>query len=108
MKLNIVTGRLTKVTECPEPMMAHQVIYLPATQKSPKGTVYCFGGLASSFAYQPQCFKYDVARNAWSSIDDLEGFRLSFNLLPLINNRYILLISQEDHLMLDTKTDRWI
>ena len=102
MKLDLATSRLTKVAESPEPMMAHQVIYLPATPKAPKGTVYCFGGLASSFAYQPKCFKYDVARNTWTNIMDLDGFRLSFNLLPLINNRFILLISQEDHLMLDT------
>ena len=44
-KLNIETGRLTWLTECPERMMAHQCIFLPPTSQCLKGAVYCFGGL---------------------------------------------------------------
>ena len=33
---------------------------------------------------------------------------MSFNVLPLLANRYILIVSQKDHVMLDTKTDQWI
>ena len=31
MKLNIVTGRLTVISQCPEYMMAHSVLYIPQT-----------------------------------------------------------------------------
>ena len=100
--------------------MGHQVIYIPPSREERKlsstttttagsqGTVYCFGGLESHFAYQPINFKYDIVRNEWSTIVEWEEFHLSFNLLPLINDRYILVISQRDHVIYDIKADAWI
>ena len=64
--------------------------------------------MESHFAYQPINFKYDIGRNEWSTIVEWEQFHLSFNLLPLINDRYILVISQRDHVIYDIKADAWI
>ena len=60
--------------------------------------------------YQPHNYKYDIAKNEWKEIcrwgpDD---YRLSFNLLPLIENRFIMVISQEKPYLMDTKTDKWV
>ena len=84
-------------------MMAHNVIFKPALSDSEgKGTVFVFGGLASTFAYQPQCFKYDVAKDNWTSIPDMPGFRMSFNLTSILNHRFILVVSHNDHVIFDT------
>lgn len=44
LKLDIKSGRLTKLTESSEKFMAHQVIFLKPTPIAPKGSLYVFGG----------------------------------------------------------------
>ena len=60
--------------------------------------------------YQPKCFKYDVLSKNFTEIPEWPNnhYRLSFNLLPLIDNRFILIVSDSHPYMLDTKTDKWI
>lgn len=41
-------------------------------------------------------------------LPEFEQFHMSFNLMPLLANRYILVIAQSDCVMLDTETDTWI
>ena len=81
---------------------------MPETKQAPKGSVYCFGGLESTFAFQPLCFKYNIAKDKWTALPELEDFRMSYNLLPLLEHRYILLVSQAPCVMLDTHRDTWI
>ena len=52
LKLDIKSGRLSKLTESAEKFMAHQVIFLKPTKSAPKGSLYVFGGQQSSFAIQ--------------------------------------------------------
>ena len=109
--LDTKSSRLMRLpVKIPAPMFAHQVIYIPPKEGSPKGTVYVFGGLETWTHYQPRCFKFDVQTQKFSEIEEwpLERNRYSFNLLPLINNRFILIVSENDPYLIDTKTDQWI
>ena len=60
--------------------------------------------------YQPQNYKYNIGENKWTKIAKWEHghYRLSFNLLPIIENRFILVISENKPCLMDTKTDQWI
>ena len=60
--------------------------------------------------YQPRNFKYDLASGNWTELPRWRphDYRLSFNLLPLIDNRFILVVSEDRPRLLDTKTDTWI
>ena len=114
-RLNTKTQRLTKLTDIPKPSCAHQVIYLPSKDKNQtddgkSGFVYVFGGLADMSTFQPHNYKYDIEKDEWKEICRwIPGnYRLSFNLLPLIENRFIMVISQEKPYLLDTKTDKWV
>ena len=51
---------------------------------------------------------YDIARDEWSSLPEHENFKMSFNLMPLLANRYILVVSQKESVMLDTKKNAWV
>ena len=33
---------------------------------------------------------------------------MSFNLMPLVGNRYILVVSQKDHMIFDTLLEIWV
>ena len=57
--------------------------------------------------YQPKNYKFNIATNEWKEIPDWQPglYRLSFNLLPLIENRYILIVSEKFPLLFDTYTD---
>ena len=62
--------------------------------------------------YQTKNHKYDLATNTWTRLPDvneLEGI-FSFNLLPLFENRFILVISEgrPSHKLFDTLTDEWV
>ena len=104
LKLDTNTQKLSMLSELPKPMLAHQVIYLPATEAAPKGTIYAFGGLLSADYYQDKNFKYDVDKNEWKEVMPwkIGYYRLSFNLLPLIENRFILVISHRKPVLFDT------
>ena len=109
--LDTRTNRLMKVdTEIPSQMCAHQVIFIPATARSPKGAVYVFGGLVDYGHYQRANFRYDIAANSWKRLDDWQNshYRISFNLLPLVDNRFILVVSEKDPYLFDTQRDCWI
>ena len=110
-KLDTRLNRLIKVdTEIPSQMCAHQVIFIPATARSPKGAVYVFGGLVDYGHYQRANFRYDIAANSWKRLDDWQNnhYRISFNLLPLVDNRFILVVSEKDPYLFDTQRDCWI
>ena len=91
-------------------MFAHQVIFLPATAKAPSGTVYVFGGLFTSDHYQDKNYKFDVASGEWTRLPDWKPSfcRLSFNLLPLLQNRFILVVSEYKPVLFDTQTDQFV
>ena len=113
MKLDTKTQRLTKLnTEIPDPFCAHQVIFMPAKYaKNKKGSVYIFAGLRNSGRYQDKNFKYDIEANKWKQLPNLLqswGFRISFNLLPLCDFKFILIVSSRDSLLFDTQRDQFI
>ena len=60
--------------------------------------------------YQPKNFKYNIATGKWTELPnwDPDDYRLSFNLLPLIENRFILVVSEHSPRLFDTKSDKWI
>ena len=109
-KLDTETQRLTRLCNLPDIILAHQVIFLPATPKAQKGTVYAFGGLRTAQQYQEQNFKYDVAKDEWTSVMSwMPGYyEISFNLLPLLENRFILVIKRSKLVLFDTETDKFI
>ena len=74
---------------------------MPATETAKKGTVYVFGGKLSSFEFQEKNFKYDIATGQWQQVPDMPSMLFSFNLIPLINYRYILVVAHEP-LLFDT------
>lgn len=110
LKLNRKTQTLTKLTTCPEKFMAHQVIFQKPQTDTPKGVLFCFGGIKSSYAVQYECFKYDLATNKWHTLPDIldNSKRISFNMLPLLDDRYILFVHSREHLIFDTLTNTWI
>ena len=63
--LDTVSHRLIKIATIPAKMFAHQVIYSPPNNDSPKGSVYVFGGLSDAMSFNQKNFKFDVATNAW-------------------------------------------
>ena len=107
--LDTSTHRLTKLTEIPNQnaRLAHQVIFMPATETAKKGTVYVFGGKLNSMEFQEKNYKYDIATGQWQQVPDMPSMLFSFNLIPLINYRYILVVAHEP-LLFDTETDSWV
>ena len=55
-------------------------------------------------------FKFDVATSSWKVLPKWHEMdcRLSFNLLPLVQNRFILVVSENDPIMFDTQMEQWI
>ena len=60
--------------------------------------------------YQADNYKFNVATQAWTKLPSWEPgmYRLSFNLLPLVENRYILIVSEKYPFLFDTRTDKFI
>ena len=60
--------------------------------------------------YQPENYKFNVATKAWTKLPNWEPgmYRLSFNLMPLVENRYILIVSEKFPFLFDTNTDKFI
>ena len=73
------------------------MIFLPKTTWAPKGTVYIFGGLQNMGLYQTKNFKYDINSDTFTEVEQYgqNDYRISFNLLPLISNRFILFVSND-------------
>lgn len=90
MKLDTKAQRLTKLEqEMPSKKLAHQVIYLPAKEGSPRGSVYVFGGYENLPESSKRNFRFDVATSTWHNLpswDRIDDYvRFCFNLLPLVN-----------------------
>ena len=61
--------------------------------------------------YQRRNFKYELALDKWSELkpwEVREDYRLSFNLLPLIDNRFILVVSEDRPKLYDTQCNEWV
>ena len=112
MMLNTETHRLTRLTDIPAVMCAHSMMYLPpqVPTSDNQGEVFVFGGMMSQRAFQPLNFKYDVAYDEWTQIRDWShgNYRLSFNLLPIVANRIIMVVSGSRPIMYDTEEDEFI
>ena len=110
--LDTETQRVSKLRDIPAGMLAHQVIYIPgkADSEAPEGTVYLFGGMSSMMFFQPKNFKYNVALDKYDALPDWpeDMYRISFNLLPILNNELILVISQDKHLLFDVGSEKFI
>ena len=107
-KLDTKTDQLTKMKDSPVKVFAHQVIFMPVTVTAPKGSVYLFGGKTDMHSFSRKSYKYDIATDSWNGLPDIPSDVFSFNLLPLVNNRYILIVSDAMKLMFDTKRETWI
>ena len=109
-KFNLVTKQLESVPSVPEIKLAHQVIYLPATSIAPKGSVYLFGGKtnAGSRDSTRSGYRFDVASNQWHSLPNSPKDIFSHNLLPILENRFIVLITQPMKLIFDTLYEVWV
>ena len=81
---------------------------MPETKTTEKGTVYVFGGV-KGYHMEPHStnYKYDVASRTFKETALWNSEQYSFNLLPLNQNRYILVVSDLPYLF-DTETEKWI
>lgn len=107
--LDTSTHRLTSLAPMPVDCerLAHQVIFMPASLNAEKGTVYVFGGKFNRFIHQSRHLKYDVDSGEWTRLPDWPADQYSFNLIPLMQNRYILVVSDMP-VLYDTERDEWI
>lgn len=81
---------------------------MPETKTAEKGTVYIFGGVKGyHMEAHTTNLKYDVATGTFKELPVWNSEQYSFNLLPLNQNRYILVVSDQPYLF-DTETEKWI
>ena len=80
---------------------------MPSKDAEGKGSVYVFGGKVNSYEFQTANYRYDIASGEWHELPDMPIDAFSFNLIPLDENRYILLVC--DHsILFDTEEEVWI